>query len=297
MRYKKSHLICSIYLMLSSCLLSANHFAYGYLTDPGLEASWELVYHVSKRGGLKTLTRISVQPEFIGGMEIYRMKIIEETGLITEIRMAPDSLRPLLTHQLYEEDLVYAVNYGMDQAEVVVAENQAVKTREVIPKIFLRFLGLFTSEESLADNFILEGQALPVPNRKLLKTMRKYAREKALLPSEKGNTLRRVSLPKDIYAVQSLPFVLSGFPFASRDDITFHISYMPHLMVVWNMRARNLGEETVNRYRCISHNGGDKNNLVFIGISAQGTPIWINRYVAEAEYTIALGRICQHSSF
>ena len=71
-------------------------------------------------------------------------------------------------------------------------------------------------------------------------------REKALLPSEKGGTLRKIFLPRNIYAVQSLPFVLSGFPFESQDDISFYLSYMPHLMVVWNMRARNLGKEMVN---------------------------------------------------
>jgi len=60
---------------------------------------------------------------------------------------------------------------------------------------------------------------------------------------------------------------------------------------------RKLGKEIVAKYRCISHDGGDWDNLAFIGISPQGTPIWVNRHVAEADYKVALGRIYLHEAY
>ena len=60
---------------------------------------------------------------------------------------------------------------------------------------------------------------------------------------------------------------------------------------------RKLGKEIVAKYRCISHDGGDWDNLVLMGISPQGTPIWLNRYVAEADYRIALGRVYLHEAY
>ena len=228
-------------------LFFSNQMVYGNLrlTDPGPEAFGDSVYHVSKRGGIRTVLHISVDRESIEGEDIYRMQIAEETGLITEIRLVRGSLRPLLAHQVHRKDLVYTVNYGLDQAEVMVAENQAMKTREVIPKIFLRFLGLFTEAEAYPDLTAIDEQPFPIPNQMLLKSIKNYVQEKELLPSEEGNTLRTVLLPKDVYAVQSLPFVLSGFPFETQNDISIHVSYMPYLMVVWNMRAKNLGEEVI----------------------------------------------------
>ena len=61
--------------------------------------------------------------------------------------------------------------------------------------------------------------------------------------------------------------------------------------------ARKLGRDIVNRFRCISHDGGDRDMLAFCGVSELGTPMWINRHVAEADYKIALGRIYLHSCY
>jgi nickel-dependent lactate racemase len=57
---------------------------------------------------------------------------------------------------------------------------------------------------------------------------------------------------------------------------------------------RKLGDDTVNRYACVSHDGGDWDMLAFVGVSAWGTPMWVNRFVAEADYRIGLGRVFPH---
>jgi nickel-dependent lactate racemase len=60
---------------------------------------------------------------------------------------------------------------------------------------------------------------------------------------------------------------------------------------------RKLGAEVVARYRCLAHDGGDWENLAFLGHSSLGTPIWVNRYVADADYRIALGRVYLHGCY
>lgn len=60
---------------------------------------------------------------------------------------------------------------------------------------------------------------------------------------------------------------------------------------------RKVGNEAFLRVRCISHDGGNPEMLSFIGITDLGTPIWVDKYVAEADFKIALGRIYPHSNY
>lgn len=62
------------------------------------------------------------------------------------------------------------------------------------------------------------------------------------------------------------------------------------------MRAK-VGEEAFRRVRCISHDGGNASELAFCGITPLGTPVWVNRYVAEADFKLAFGRIYPHSNY
>ncbi|MBC8232196.1 DUF2088 domain-containing protein [bacterium] len=81
------------------------------------------------------------------------------------------------------------------------------------------------------------------------------------------------------------------------DDITFVTASGMHDPMSEEDLGRKLAREIVAKYRCISHDGGDWDNLAFCGISPQGTPIWVNKYVAEADYKIALGRIYLHEAY
>ena len=100
-------------------------------------------------------------------------------------------------------------------------------------------------------------------------------------------------------AYEVIPLILdelhsTGVEYA---NITFITASGMHDTMSREGLARKLGEEIVAKYRCISHNGGDWENLTFCGISPQGTPIWVNKYVAEADYKIALGRIYLHEAY
>jgi nickel-dependent lactate racemase len=80
-------------------------------------------------------------------------------------------------------------------------------------------------------------------------------------------------------------------------DITFVTASGMHDPMSAEDLERKLGKEIVGKYRCISHDGGDWDNLAFMGISPQGTPIWVNKCVAEADYKVALGRIYLHEAY
>lgn len=100
-------------------------------------------------------------------------------------------------------------------------------------------------------------------------------------------------------AYEAIPRILDELRSTGVEDsnITFVTASGMHDPMSREDLERKLGKDIVAKYRCISHDGGDWDNLVLMGISPQGTPIWINKYVAEADYRIALGRIYLHEAY
>jgi hypothetical protein len=60
--------------------------------------------------------------------------------------------------------------------------------------------------------------------------------------------------------------------------------------------VRKVGAEQVARYRCLPHDAFDEANMTYIGLSPRGTPVWINRLVAEADFKVVVGRIAPHNT-
>jgi nickel-dependent lactate racemase len=58
-----------------------------------------------------------------------------------------------------------------------------------------------------------------------------------------------------------------------------------------------VGREIMRRFRCVSHDAGDPSRLTFLGLTPLGTPVWVNRYAAEADIRLCFGRIFQHSNY
>jgi nickel-dependent lactate racemase len=58
-----------------------------------------------------------------------------------------------------------------------------------------------------------------------------------------------------------------------------------------DMEAK-VGKEAVGRFEVKNHEN-DK-DLVHLGESKKGTPVWINRTVVEADVRIEIGNVCAH---
>ncbi len=60
---------------------------------------------------------------------------------------------------------------------------------------------------------------------------------------------------------------------------------------------RKVGRDIYLNYRCISHDAGDMNMLRFKGLTDLGTPVWVNRYAADADIRLSFGRVFPHIAY
>ncbi len=59
-------------------------------------------------------------------------------------------------------------------------------------------------------------------------------------------------------------------------------------------KIAKLGASVVDRYRLVDHNAQDSAQLVYLGVTASGAPIWVNRLVTEADLVVATGVVEPH---
>ena len=79
-----------------------------------------------------------------------------------------------------------------------------------------------------------------------------------------------------------------------RDGITLIIAVGTHPPMPAAEFDSILPEEVLQRYRIVSHDPDDKANLVHLGQTRRGTPVWINRRFAQADLKIVVGNIEPH---
>lgn len=80
---------------------------------------------------------------------------------------------------------------------------------------------------------------------------------------------------------------------AGREDITVMTGSGVHAPMSEEDLVRKVGAEVRANYRCISHDAVE-HEMVFIGQTSRGTPVWINKIVADADFRIAVGRVGPH---
>jgi len=56
-----------------------------------------------------------------------------------------------------------------------------------------------------------------------------------------------------------------------------------------------IGHKVAERFNVTIHSSLEKENLAYLGITSHGTPVWINRVVAEADFKIGIGGIRPHA--
>lgn len=80
---------------------------------------------------------------------------------------------------------------------------------------------------------------------------------------------------------------------ARREDVTVMTGSGVHEPMSDEDLVRKVGADVRERYRCVSHDAVE-HEMTYIGRSLRGTPVWINRIAAEADFRVAVGRIGPH---
>lgn len=84
---------------------------------------------------------------------------------------------------------------------------------------------------------------------------------------------------------------LAGVPDA---DISIVFAQGTHRAQTYEEDIRVVGEEVVRRVRLYQHDSRDKDNLVLVGKTKIGTPVWINKHVVDADKVIIVDGITTH---
>ncbi|MBT8165060.1 MAG: nickel-dependent lactate racemase [Acidimicrobiia bacterium] len=76
--------------------------------------------------------------------------------------------------------------------------------------------------------------------------------------------------------------------------VTFYIAVGGHPPMTREEHPAILPPEILNRFRVVSHDSEASENLVFLGETSRGTPVWANRGYVEADLKIVVGTIEPH---
>lgn len=79
------------------------------------------------------------------------------------------------------------------------------------------------------------------------------------------------------------------------EDITIVVATGTHRGHTFQELEYLFGPEVTKRVRIVDHDSRNKDGLVYVGTTSRGTPVWLNRLVAEADKVIITGGIVYHS--
>lgn len=78
------------------------------------------------------------------------------------------------------------------------------------------------------------------------------------------------------------------------ENITFFIANGTHPPMTREEYSSVLPNGLIDRYRVVSHDAKDSNDLIFLGKTQRGTPIWINKHFYSANIRVVIGNIEPH---
>lgn len=80
----------------------------------------------------------------------------------------------------------------------------------------------------------------------------------------------------------------------SREDMVLLFANGTHRGMTAADAARILGQKQAKALRWVNHDAHDRNNLVYLGETSRGTPVWLNRLAVEADHVILTGAVVHH---
>ncbi|MEM0361977.1 MAG: nickel-dependent lactate racemase [Sulfolobales archaeon] len=78
------------------------------------------------------------------------------------------------------------------------------------------------------------------------------------------------------------------------NDITIVIALGTHRYMSDDEILKCFGEEVVRRVRIVNHEWLDSSKLVYVGTTRNGTPVYVNKLVYEADFVVGVGSIIPH---
>lgn len=90
-----------------------------------------------------------------------------------------------------------------------------------------------------------------------------------------------------------LPLVLDSLRTGEIEDqdVTILITHGTHRLSTEEEVRRKVGDQIYDRFHIAQHSCTDEQNQVYVGLTSRGTPVWINRLVAEADRCIGIGHV------
>ncbi len=77
----------------------------------------------------------------------------------------------------------------------------------------------------------------------------------------------------------------------SRDHIQIFVAYGLHPPMKEEELEARFGKEILSRFPICHHDAHEERNIAFLGYTASGTPVYVNRAVMDADFRIGLGNI------
>lgn len=75
------------------------------------------------------------------------------------------------------------------------------------------------------------------------------------------------------------------------EDVTILVTHGTHRLSSEAEVRQKVGDFVYDNFRVEQHNSEDEANLVYLGLTRYGTPVWVNRLVVEAQRCIGIGHI------
>jgi nickel-dependent lactate racemase len=80
----------------------------------------------------------------------------------------------------------------------------------------------------------------------------------------------------------------------NKENITILVATGLHRPNTDDELMTKLGRDIFNQIKVVNHVASDKSNLINLGVTSLGCPIWVNKLVVEADFTICTGIIEPH---
>lgn len=78
------------------------------------------------------------------------------------------------------------------------------------------------------------------------------------------------------------------------EDILFICALGTHRKQTADEHRQLLGPELADRFRVLDHDSCDKENLVYLGKTTFGTPVWVNKKAMECDHIVLTGGVVYH---